>query len=604
MVIESKTNTIIQNKTFLDSIFKLEEKLNNRILFLSEFNKELSELYKKFPYYIRIVDTLHLFYDSYYDKLKVVPSQLDCTLDIKNAIYVDKFRSTLFLTKNNNVIYNSEDLVKAFNLVFPESKIENVILKLKFKCLNNETNSIQDFVLDKQFNYEDIYPYYLNDKYIKLLLSIKGNQQSEIISLLSEINFLDFDSKITSFFYLLKHLKSTEIFYRSNIEIDFYDTYIKYLIDNNQEDLFSFLTVINAEEFLLALRSLILLLKKNKEIFDKIKIDSINEYHYLYILSNKLSLFKRIYVDQANFITVKEFKLIFPDYILDDIFSNQIKIKYIFYDYKTKKFYYDFESYNNILPLCYKLDFSDIIVLNVETFMYFDNKKNKLTDYFKKNISKEKIINNIIIPIKTGSNTLLVKEEDVFIKLLQEEYFNNKFNLFPFSRNSDLVNIYTLILFDKYIDYNKIFSNLTFHKFEQLVLQLKNIVKTTTTLEYITKQYIKKEKAIVNSDIDELIFQYYLYRLKENTTQSEFINILIRLRNVHSLDIFEHKDIIINLLDEINIDKIFEEKKDWNEINKKDFDDLNKYPFFLCLKKKYGFFKSLKYTIKLFNQNK
>ena len=43
MVIESKTNTIIQNKTFLDSIFKLEEKLNNRELFLSEFKQELIE---------------------------------------------------------------------------------------------------------------------------------------------------------------------------------------------------------------------------------------------------------------------------------------------------------------------------------------------------------------------------------------------------------------------------------------------------------------------------------------------------------------------------------------------------------------------------------
>lgn len=301
---------------------------------------------------------------------------------------------------------------------------------------------------------------------------------------------------------------------------------------------------------------------------------------------------------------VKEFKLLFPDYILDDIFPNQIKIKYIFYDYKMKRFYYDFESYNNILPLYYKLDFSNIIVLNVETFMYFDNKKNKLNDYFKKNISKEKIINNIITPIKTGINTLLVRDEKLFIKLFQEEYFENKFNLFPFSRNSDLVNIYILILFDKYIDYNKIFSNLTFHKFEQLILKLKNIVKKIATLEYITKQYIKKEKAIVNFDIDELIFQYYLYRLKENITQSEFINILIRLRNIHSLDIFEHKDIIINLLDEINIDKMFEEKKDWNEINKKDFDDLNKYSVFLCFKKKYGFFKSLKYTIKLFNKNK
>lgn len=307
MVIESTKNTIIQNKTFLDSIFKLEEKLNNRTLFLSEFNKELSELYKKFPYYISIVDTLHLFYDPYYDKIKVVPSQLDCTLDIKKAIYVEKFRSTLFLTKNNNSICNPEDFVKMFNLVFPESKTENIILKLKCKCLNNETNSIQDFVLDKQFNYEDVSPYYLNDKYIKLLLSIKGNQQSEIISLLSEINFLDFDSKITSFFYSLKHLKSTEIFYGSNIEIDFYNTYIKYLIDNNQADLFSFLTVITTEECLLALRALILLLKKNKEIFDKIKIDSINEYSYLYILSNKLSLFKKIYVDQSNFITKDEF---------------------------------------------------------------------------------------------------------------------------------------------------------------------------------------------------------------------------------------------------------------------------------------------------------
>lgn len=189
---------------------------------------------------------------------------------------------------------------------------------------------------------------------------------------------------------------------------------------------------------------------------------------------------------------VKEFKLIFPDYILDHIFSNQINIKYIFYDYKMKKFYYDFESYHIKVPQSYNLDFSNIIVLNVETFMYCENKKNKLTDYFKTNLSKEKIMNNIIIPIKTGINTLLVKEENVFIKLLQEEYFNNKCNLFPFSRNSDLVNIYTLILFDKYIDYNKIFSNLTFHKFEQLVLKLKNIVKKTATLEYITKQYIKK----------------------------------------------------------------------------------------------------------------
>ena len=41
-----------------------------------------------------------------------------------------------------------------------------------------------------------------------------------------------------------------------------------------------------------------------------------------------------------------------------------------------------------------------------------------------------------------------------------------------------------------------------------------------------------------------------------------------------------------------------------SEINKKYFDDLNKYPIFLCFKKKYGFFKSLKYTIKLFNKNK
>lgn len=40
-------------------------------------------------------------------------------------------------------------------------------------------------------------------------------------------------------------------------------------------------------------------------------------------------------------------------------------------------------------------------------------------------------------------------------------------------------------------------------------------------------------------------------------------------------------------------------KKDWNTINKTDFDDLNKYSIFLCLKKKYGFFKSIKYTIKL-----
>lgn len=145
---------------------------------------------------------------------------------------------------------------------------------------------------------------------------------------------------------------------------------------------------------------------------------------------------------------VKEFKLLFPDYIVADIFSNQIKIKYIFYDYKMKRFYYDFESYNNILPLYYKLDFSNIIVLNVETFMYFDNKKNKLTDYFKKNISKEKIINNIITPIKTGINTLLVKDEELFIKLFKEGYFENEFNLLPLSRNSDLVNIYTLILFD------------------------------------------------------------------------------------------------------------------------------------------------------------
>ena len=33
---------------------------------------------------------------------------------------------------------------------------------------------------------------------------------------------------------------------------------------------------------------------------------------------------------------VKEFKLIFPDYILDDIFSNQINIKYIFWFFYEK----------------------------------------------------------------------------------------------------------------------------------------------------------------------------------------------------------------------------------------------------------------------------
>ena len=286
MVIESTKNTIIQNKTFLDSIFKLEEKLNNRTLFLSEFKQELIEL-KRVSYHVK--EILYVFYDPYYDKIKVIPSVLEFTLDIKNAIYVDKFKLEKFLTKNNNLISNPK-------------------VKLKFKCLNNETNSIDDFILSKQFNYEDVYPYYLNDKCIKLLLSIKCNCQDETRLLFSEIDFLNFNSEITSFLYLLKHLKSTKIFYHSNIEIDFYNEYIKYLVFNNKRKLFTFLSIITPDECLLALRSLILLLKKNKEIFNKSNVNDIRYYSYLYILRDKLILFKKVFVDEKNLITKDEFR--------------------------------------------------------------------------------------------------------------------------------------------------------------------------------------------------------------------------------------------------------------------------------------------------------
>lgn len=322
MVIEIKTNTIIQNKTFLDSIFKLENKLNNRKLFLSEFKQELIEL-KRVSYHVK--EILYVFYDPYYDKIKVIPSVLEFTLDIKNAIYVDKFKLEKFLTKNNNLISNPKDFLKRFNLAFPESKIENVILKLKFKCLNNETNSIDDFILSKQFNYEDVYPYYLNDKCIKLLLSIKCNCQDETRLLFSEIDFLNFNSEITSFLYLLKHLESTEIFYHSNIEIDFYNEYIKYLVFNNKRKLFTFLSIITPDECLLALRSLILLLKKNKEIFNKSNVNNINYYSYLYILRDNLILFKKVFVDKKNLITKDEF---FE--ILEYIFNIKKDKKFLF----------------------------------------------------------------------------------------------------------------------------------------------------------------------------------------------------------------------------------------------------------------------------------
>lgn len=301
---------------------------------------------------------------------------------------------------------------------------------------------------------------------------------------------------------------------------------------------------------------------------------------------------------------VEDFKLIFDDNILNYIFSNKIKIKYIFYDYKAKQVYYDFETYDVVIPQCYKLDFSNIIVLNIKSFSYFEKEKNQLTDYFKKNISKEKLMKNIIIPIKTGENTLSINEKETFIKIFIENFYANEFNLFLLSRNSDLINICTLILFNKYIDYDKTFSSLTLYNFEQSIILFNNIVKKISKL--------KEENIIYNLDIDKfkyyldtdnLKLQYYLHKFKTNTTQAEIVEILIYLNKYYS-DV-SMTNITANLINYMaNIDTKFKEKKDLNKINTKDFNYVDKYTIFLCLKKKYGLLKSIKYTIKLFNKNK
>ena len=120
---------------------------------------------------------------------------------------------------------------------------------------------------------------------------------------------------------------------------------------------------------------------------------------------------------------------------------------------------------------------------------------------------------------------------------------------------------------------------------------------------YLQKYEIEEIKLLRNVDLSDDERTLNL-DLNIGTTESKKEGRVVLSSKI--LDTENRRELFVKLAGyfEINIDKIFNEKKDWNAINKKDFDDLNKYLIFLCFKQKYGFFKSLKYTIKLFHKNK
>ena len=104
---------------------------------------------KRVSYHVK--EILYVFYDPYYDKIKVIPSVLEFTLDIKNAIYVDKFKLEKFLTKNNNLISNPKDLnkinTKDFNYV--DKYTIFLCLKKKYGLLKSIKYTIKLFNKNK-----------------------------------------------------------------------------------------------------------------------------------------------------------------------------------------------------------------------------------------------------------------------------------------------------------------------------------------------------------------------------------------------------------------------------------------------------------------------
>lgn len=178
MVIKINQTSDNINKKLHISICKAEEKIKNRESFQKEFFEIIDN---KFKTHKDIPNELLLFYEPYYDKLDIVSIYED-PVYMKEAILIAKFDKEELILQN------------IFNITLSEENLNSILTDLKMKCINyvEHKNTIKESYLINDINFQNMYPYELNDDYFKLLLCLKANYEDDIKKL---FKILDFEAK-------------------------------------------------------------------------------------------------------------------------------------------------------------------------------------------------------------------------------------------------------------------------------------------------------------------------------------------------------------------------------------------------------------------------
>ena len=144
---------------------------------------------------------------------------------MKEAIFIAKFDKEELMLQN------------IFNITLSETNLNVIFTDLKMKCINyvNNKNTIKEAYFLGDINYQNIFPYELNDDYFKLLLCLKANYEDDIKQFFKFFDFEASGNGSTSFFYILEYLHQTEVFKNLNMDLIFLDKYIDFIFEEKLE---------------------------------------------------------------------------------------------------------------------------------------------------------------------------------------------------------------------------------------------------------------------------------------------------------------------------------------------------------------------------------
>ena len=228
MVIKISRTSDNANKKLYISICKTEERIKNRDLFEKEFFEIINN---KFETDKDMPNELLLVYEPNYDKLDVISIYED-HLYMKEVIFITKFDKEELLLQN------------IFNITLSEENLNSIFIDLKMKCINDHKNTIKEAYYLGDINYQNIFPYELNDDFFKLLLCLKANYEDDIQNFFKILDFEANGNGSTSFLYILEYLHQTEVFKNLNMDLIFLDKYIDFIIkEKDKKYLLRFITV-------------------------------------------------------------------------------------------------------------------------------------------------------------------------------------------------------------------------------------------------------------------------------------------------------------------------------------------------------------------------